>query len=203
MNNKQLTIGRKRSRAERYHPKWAKLHPTLVYCLLFIVYCSLFSCEEEKAARKITAAYVGPVEQIDNVRMLYSEGALLKVKLVTPLQYRYANEDKRFPKQVNITFYDPTGQETTTIRSDSGRYNRSTDLYTVIGHVVVINKLKQEKLLTPELTWNPNTKKVFTTKPVEVQSQLTGERLYGLGLDANQDFSQYAIRKPTGVFNLE
>ncbi len=175
------------------------IHP-IVYCLLFIVHCS---CEDEKPAHKNTTGYVGPIEQIDHVQMLYSEGAILKVKLVTPTQYRYANEDKRFPKQVNITFYDPTSQITTTIRSDSGRYNRATDLYTVIGHVVVINKIKQEKLLTPELTWNPNTRKVFTTKPVQVLSQLTGERLNGLGLDANQDFSQYAIRKPNGVFNVQ
>jgi LPS export ABC transporter protein LptC len=177
--------------------------PLFIHCLWLIVYCSLFSCEDEKPARKTVAAYVGPIEQIDNVRMLYSEGAMLKVKLITASQYRYANDDKRFPRQVNISFYDPTGQETTTIRSDSGRYARATDLYTVMGHVVVINKLKQEKLLTPELTWNPNTKKVATTKRVQVLSQLTGERLYGLGLDANQDFSQYSIRKPTGVFNVE
>ena len=73
----------------------------------------------------------------------------------------------------------------------------------MMGHVVVINKQKQEKLQTNLLYWNPNTKKVYTDNRVIVSSQLTGERLYGLGLDANQDFSRYAIRRPTGVFNLE
>jgi LPS export ABC transporter protein LptC len=72
-----------------------------------------------------------------------------------------------------------------------------------MGNVVVINKQKQEKLTTNELNWNPQTKKVFTEKPVLVQSKLTGESLRGLGLDANQDFSQYSIRKVTGVFNVE
>ena len=58
-----------------------------------------------------------------------------------------------------------------------------------MGNVVVINKQKQEKLLTPELNWKPVTKKVYTDKRVTILSQLTGEKLYGIGLDANQDFS--------------
>ena len=54
----------------------------------------------------------------------------------------------------------------TTLRSDSGRYDRAKDLYTVMGHVVVVNKQKQEKLQTSLLNWNPNTKKVFTDNKV-------------------------------------
>ena len=72
-----------------------------------------------------------------------------------------------------------------------------------MGNVVVVNKQKQEKLLTPELNWNPITKKVFTEKRVTVISQMTGEKLYGTGLDANQDFTNYSIRKPSGIFNAE
>ncbi|GAB2561397.1 hypothetical protein GCM10027190_08870 [Spirosoma areae] len=137
------------------------------------------------------------------MKLLYSEAAVVKVKLITAKQFRYLNDDRKYPKPVNIVFYGPTGEEVTTIRSDSGRYDKAKDLYVVMGHVVVINKQKQEKLLSPELTWNPATKKVYTHKRVTVLSQLTGEKLYGIGLDANQDFTQYSIRKPTGVFNIE
>ena len=129
---------------------------------------------------------------------------MMRVKLTTPLQFRYINDDRKYPKEVLIDFYDPTGnQVVTTLRSDSGRYDKARDLYTVMGHVVVINKAKQERLRTNLLNWNPNTKKVFTDQRVIVSSQLTGERLYGLGLDANQDFSHYSIRKVTGQFNME
>lgn len=163
----------------------------------------LLSCEEDKKPVK-SVAYTGPIEEISNVKLLYSEAALMRVKLTTARQLRFINDDRKYPKEVFIDFYDPTGaQIVTTLRSDSGRYDKAKDLYTVMGHVVVVNKAKQEKLQTNLLHWNPNTKKVFTEKRVVVSSQLTGERLYGLGLDANQDFSRYSIRKPTGVFNLE
>ena len=162
----------------------------------------LTSCEEPKQGKK-TPAYTGPIEEINDVKLLYSEVAILKVKLTTPKQFRYANEDRKYPKPVSIIFYGPAGEEVTTLRSDSGRYNKAKDLYTVMGNVVVINKQKQEKLLTPELNWNPVTKKVFTEKRVTVISQMTGEKLYGTGLDANQDFTNYSIRKPSGIFNAE
>jgi len=170
---------------------------------LLVLHSSLiFSCEEPKETKEVKR-YKGPVEVINDVRLLYSEAAKLKVKLTTPKQLRYENDDRKYPEQVDVEFYAPTGDVMTTIRSDSGRYDKAKNLYTVMGNVVVVNKQKQEKLLTPELNWNPATKKVFTESRVTVISQLTGEKLYGLGLDANQDFTSYRIRKPTGVFNVE
>lgn len=164
---------------------------------------SLLSCEEEKKPVK-AVAYKGPIEEIQNVKLLYSEAAQMRVKLITARQFRYINDDRKYPGEVLIDFYDATGsQVVTTIRSDSGKYDKAKDLYTVMGHVVVRNKAKQEKLQTKLLNWNPNTKKVYTPERVVVSSQLTGEKLYGLGLDANQDFSRYSIRKPTGRFNIE
>ncbi|WP_262508203.1 LPS export ABC transporter periplasmic protein LptC [Spirosoma fluviale] len=170
--------------------------------ILLCLSCMLFACEETKQAKKVNP-YTGPIEEINDVKLLYSEAAKLKVKLTTAKQFRYANDDRRYPKPVNIVFYSPTGEEITTIRSDSGRYDKGKDVYVVMGNVVVVNKQKQEKLLTPELNWKPQTKKVYTEKRVTILSQLTGEKLYGIGLDANQDFTQYSIRKPTGVFNME
>jgi LPS export ABC transporter protein LptC len=185
-------------------PESGRWKPAAFCCLVVVLGCllALAGCEEPKSNKQVPA-YTGPIEEINDVRLLYSEQALLKVKLTTPKQLRYANDDRKYPKPVSIIFYGPAGEEVTTLRSDSGRYDKAKNLYTVTGNVVVINKQKQEKLLTPELNWNPVTKKVYTDKRVVVLSQMTGEKLYGLGLDANQDFTQYSIRKPTGVFNVE
>lgn len=180
--------------------KWLRMALCSVYVVLQLT--GLIACEEKKQIRKVDP-YSGPIEEINDVKLLYSEAAKLKVRLTTAKQFRYTNEDRRYPKPVYISFYNPTGEEVTTIRSDSGRYDKAKDLYIVMGNVVVVNKQKQEKLLTPELNWKPQTKKVFTDKRVTILSQQTGEKLYGIGLDANQDFSQYSIRKPTGIFNME
>lgn len=173
----------------------------IVHFPLCIIYL-LTACSEPQKNKKVEP-FNGPIEEIKDVKMLYSEAAMLKVKMTTARQLRYLNDDRKYPQTINISFYGPLGDEVTTLRSDSGRYDKTHNIYTVMGNVVVINKQKQERLLTPELTWNPITKKVYTDKRVTVLSQLTGEKLYGIGLDANQDFSQYSIRKPTGIFNME
>jgi len=163
---------------------------------------SLLACEEKKAVQQ-AKPYTGPTEEINNVQVLYSEGGALKVKMRTARQLKYSNNDRIYPQTVNIDFYGPGGDVVTTLRSDSGRFISNQNLYKVMGNVVVINKQKNEQLKTEELNWNPSTKKVYTEKPVKVLSKNTGERLDGIGLDANQDFSSYAIRRVTGVFRVE
>ena len=158
------------------------------------------ACQEEKSNQKFIP-YKGPLEEAENIEVLYSESGMLKVRMKTAKQIKMGSEDKVFPKKVFVDFFDPTGNVTTTLQSDSGRFEHQTGLYKVKGNVKVINTAKQERLLTDELTWNPNTQKVYTDKRVVVENQVTGERLNGLGLDANQDFTQYSIRKPTGFFN--
>ena len=166
----------------------------LVFSLFFV------ACQEEKSNQKFIP-YKGPLEEAENIEVLYSESGMLKVRMKTAKQIKAGSEDKIFPKKVFVDFFAPTGQVTTTLQSDSGRYEYRTGLYKVKGNVKVINTAKQERLLTDELTWNPQTQKVYTDKRVVVENQITGERLNGLGLDANQDFTQYSIRKPTGFFN--
>ena len=123
---------------------------SIFYSSLIILYLPfvLTACEEAKQTKKVNP-YSGPIEEINDVKLLYSEAAKLKVRLTTAKQFRYLNDDRRYPKPVNIVFYNPNGDEITTIRSDSGRYDKAKDLYTVMGNVVVINKQKQDKLLTP------------------------------------------------------
>lgn len=173
----------------------------IIHHLSFILF--LWACEEPKSAKQ-AKAYEGPIEEINDVKMLYSEAAVLRVRMTTAKQLRYQNDNRKYPQTVNILFFGPNGEEVTTLRSDSGRYDKAKDLYTVMGNVVVINKQKQEKLTTDELNWNPQTKKVYTDRPVIIQSKLTGERLRAEGLDSNQDFTQYSLRgRVTGVFNVE
>ncbi|GAB3899255.1 hypothetical protein GCM10028803_20050 [Larkinella knui] len=161
----------------------------------------LTSCNEEPAAKK-SKPYTGPLEEINDVQILYSEAGLLKVKMKTPLQYKYQSNDRVYPKTVNIEFYGPDQQIETTLRADSGRYVQAQNYYRVMGNVVVINLKKNEELYTPELNWNPTTKKVYTEKKVKILSKRSNERLEGVGLDTDQTFSHYFIRKPSGIFQL-
>ncbi|RYF61835.1 MAG: LPS export ABC transporter periplasmic protein LptC, partial [Cytophagaceae bacterium] len=111
--------------------------------LLGLIGSALLSCTEEPAAKK-SKPYTGPLEEINDVQILYSEMGLLKVKMKTPLQYKYQSNDRVYPKTVNIEFYGPDQQVETTLRADSGRYVQAQNYYRVMGNVVVVNKKKNQ-----------------------------------------------------------
>ncbi|MFC0184809.1 LPS export ABC transporter protein LptC [Pseudarcicella hirudinis] len=158
------------------------------------------SCKEENHKKKIQL-YEGPLSELDGINMTYSDSARLIVRMVTEKQLTMPNDDRVYPKEVKIFFYDRLGNETTNLRGDSARYFRSSNLYKVYRHVVINNTLKGETLKTDELIWNPDQKRVYTDKPVDVYTR--EEVLHGIGMDANQDFTQYTLRRVTGVVSVK
>jgi len=179
--------------ARRRRP-WLLLLPVLFFS--FSVFLS--SCQEEKI--RTSEEYNGPVTELDNIVMLYSDSARLVIKMTTPKRLEMPNGEQIFPKEVNLFFYDRTGRETSTLRSDSGRYYPVQNLFKVKGNVVVNQKVKNEILKTDELTWERDTKKIFTAKPVTITTPT--QQIRGLGLDTDQNFMNYKMRKVTGSVSV-
>ena len=169
---------------------------------LSILYLALgfSSCKREEEKKKVQV-YKGPLSELDSINMTFSDSARLVIRMTTAKQLALENEDRVYPKEVKLFFYDKLGNVTTNLRGDSARYFKSTNLYKIYKHVVIVNSLKGETLRTDELTWNPDKKKIYTDKPVDMQTPK--ETLHGTGMDANQDFSEYTVRNPRGVVSVE
>ena len=67
-----------------------------------------FFLRKRKEAYK-TVAYVGPIEEIKDVNLRYSEAAMLKVKLTTARQFRYINDDRNTPTRYTLISTTPAG----------------------------------------------------------------------------------------------
>lgn len=176
-----------------------------ISCRLYIlitITSFFFACDKEK--KKEVIPYKGPVEVVNNVKLLYSEGGLLRVEMKSPKQLRYQAGDRLYPDSINVNFFDPTGTTIiTTLRSDSGRYDNKQSVYIVKGHVRVVKVQERETLYTDELNWNPNTKKVYTEKHIKSINRLTGNVNEGEGMTTPQDFSYIVIKRPTASYYLE
>ena len=171
------------------------------YFLLPISYCLLFtSCEEDKKDLK-REEYKGPVSEVYGINMTYSDSARLVVRMTTDVQLTMASEDKIFPKEIRVFFFDKFGNNTTKLRGDSARFIRAKNLYRIMGKVQIDNQVKHEILETPELFWSPETKKIYTDKAVDIKTP--DQVLHGMGMDSNQDFTDYTIRKVTGVVSVK
>jgi LPS export ABC transporter protein LptC len=66
--------------------------------------------------------------------------------------------------------------------------------------VVVINS-KGEKLKTEELSWSKKHHRIFTDEFVTITTE--DEVIYGHGLEANEDFSKYTIKKISGTIEMK
>ncbi|MBE9464334.1 LPS export ABC transporter periplasmic protein LptC [Dyadobacter subterraneus] len=170
------------------------------FCILALAGFFFIACEpNEKKAGK---PYTGPTDITNNVEIKYSEQGLMKVFLKTPLQLHYQNNDKVFPDTINVDFYDPLGVTVITkLRADSGRFDQRQNVYIVKGNVRVVKSQTKELLTTTELTWSPDTRKVFTDKFVSVKNIVTKDVINGNGMDADQDFSHIKFRK--GTFKMK
>lgn len=145
--------------------------------------------------------HIGPFRETYNVLTLYSDSAKVLIKLQAPLQEDFENGDMIFPDGIGVEFYEQGSIVTSTLRANYGKQERNKDLYLVRGNVVVHNIKKQEKLETEELYWNKAKAQIYTDKFVKITTP--EEILMGHGLQANQDFSNYKIKKVTGVFSLK
>ena len=176
----------------------------LTYFLVLFCYTILFfSCVNDIAiVRKITSKEEASVESGTTVELLYSSQAHVKARLQTPLMERHneKNPFTEFPKGLKLTFYNDSLVENSNLTANYGITNEDSHLMTVRDNVEVIN-INGEKLNTEELVWNDQTQKITSTKFVKIQTK--DEIIYGDGLEANQDLTNYKIKKIRGTISLK
>lgn len=159
----------------------------------------LSACGPSETA--VPVEYEGPLSEAENVKMQYAEKDRVKVVLTAAKILEFANGDEEFPEGIFIEFYDELGNKTSTLRANDAYFFKQENKWRGRGNVEVINTQKQEQLNTEELFWTPNDKKIFTDKFVTIKLQ--SEVLYGTGLEAKEDLSDYQIKDPSGDFTVD
>jgi LPS export ABC transporter protein LptC len=153
----------------------------------------VWSCDSNEEVADLPP-YTGPLIEADSIQMLYSDSAVVRVKVQAPKQYEFVDGNREFPMGIYVEFYEPDGSVSSTLVADKAFYFREQDRYTAVGHVVIEGRKENNRLDTDTLHWSPPTERVYTKAPVlitEMQDTLRGE-----GLEAKQDFSTYTILKP-------
>jgi len=143
-------------------------------------------------------AYSGPMREGENVTMLYAEKDILKMKMTGKKVLEFENGDREFPEGLFLEFYNEQGQLTSTLAANHAYFFKREYQWRGRGHVEVKNLETQEQLNTEELYWKPDTKRIFSDKFVTIRE--AGDVIYGEGLEAAQDLSDYRIRDPHGTF---
>ena len=175
----------------------------LYISLFLITLISFISCENDIAVvNSITgeAEKRLPDQSNKNAEFLYSDSAIVRAKLTTPQLDHYAGKKPYFelPKGMNVIFYTIEKKEETKLTANYGiGYDNGNGLEKMEakGDVIVIN-VKGEKLNTEQLTWNAITKKIYTDDFVKITTK--DQVIWGDGMEADQDFSDYQIKNVKG-----
>lgn len=160
----------------------------------------LAACEK-KAATGPQLVYTGPLMETTNVVELISDSAKLKFQLTAPLQQQFENGDFVWPKGVKVTFYSADGKKTVinTLTARYGKSDKAKNLYIMRGDVRVANVPNQQKMSTEEMFFDKTKQLIYTDSAMFVKVETPTEYIDGYGLTANQNFSRYSIKRPTGI----
>ena len=143
-----------------------------------------------------------PVEVADDIRIIYSDSALLKVILEAKHLERFVGEYPylEMTEGVHVRFFNAMGDVESELRSNYAVSYQNTDIMEAKENVVVVNK-KGETLNTEHLIWEEKTERIHTEEFVKITTE--DEVIFGHGLESNQDFSKYRIKKIKGTINLK
>lgn len=172
----------------------------LILCVFAGINVFLVSCEDKKKTG-VPQKYNGPLMVTDNLTLTLSDSGKTTVKFTTAQQIKLQSEDEIYPKTVYVTFFDKNGVEYSSLRGDSGRYFKNEGLYKIMGNVFFFNRLQQQSLSTDLLNWSSTKKKIFTDYPFIIKTRV--DEIHGVGMEADQDFTHYTMRKTKGVFAID
>ncbi len=168
---------------------------------LVVIISSMAACVNTDEQLNKFKEYDGPLREVEDVVMHHSDSAIVKMKMESPYMLEFQSGDREFPNGLLLTFFDELGNVKTTIKANEAFYFKSENLWRGREDVVVRNFESNEQLNTEELFWDPDEGLIFTERFVTIR--LDEEVLYGRGLEADEEFTWYQIKKPEGEFYIE
>jgi LPS export ABC transporter protein LptC len=167
--------------------------------IVFMISILGFSCsnKEEEIDQLLSESIQTDVEYGKNIRIIYSDSAMVKAVVYAPVLERKSVNGKtidEFPKGILLEFLNDQKTIYSHLKADHATRDERSGLVVAKGNVVFYND-KNEKIETPELIWEEKERKVYTEKIVRITQAEKGDTTYGIGFSANQEFTRFEIKK--------
>ncbi len=175
-----------------------------LFCLLPFAFCLLLSsCKYplEEAKLIISRANV-KIEKGENVQINYSDNGVVRIQASGPTVTRYNTEKPylEFSDGIQILFYNEVHAVESKLTAKYATAIENSKSMTARDSVVVINN-KGEVLNTDELIWDEDKKIIYSNSFVKITT--ADEIIYGNGMTANENFTDYEIKHITGTIKVK
>ena len=135
-----------------------------------------------------------PVESLEGARLIYSDSAIVRVVLHAANMERFVGQEAnlKLSNGLHVYFYNPLGKPESELKAQEATIDEVNNIMEAVNQVQVLNS-QGDLLETEHLIWNQETEKVYTEEFVKITTK--DEVIFGKGLESNQDFTKYVIKK--------
>jgi LPS export ABC transporter protein LptC len=174
-----------------------------VIFMLALMLCALPGCKNDMdEAKLVTSRANVNIETGKDVIIQYSDHGNTKIKATAKTLTRFNVEKPylEFSDGIKIIFYSEDKKVGTTMTADYASAVENSNIMTARKNVEVINA-KGEKLNTEEIIWDEQKKIIYSNAFVKITT--ADEIIWGNGMEANEDFSDYVIKKVIGKVKVK
>lgn len=167
-----------------------------LFFFLVVIYSASCSNDMEQINKLIDEKEI-KIERASNVELIYSDSAMIKVLVESPELIRHVdrtNPIDEFPNGIHVNFYDDYERVSSYLDAKYALRMEKDKRIIVKDSVVFYNK-KNEKLETNELIWDEKNQKISSEKFVMITRPEIGDTIMGYGIEANEDFSRFEIKR--------
>jgi LPS export ABC transporter protein LptC len=151
-----------------------------------------------------------PSEKFDSITIIYTDSALIQLKLFGEKLYRYENyynNEKNITKieqGLSLNIYETNGSSKTKLTAEDAIIFENKDVIEFKKNVHY-NSGDGLSLETDFLIWDKvkGTISVPVEEKVKVIDQKKGNIINGYGLESNGNFTKYKVTKVNGIIQIE
>jgi len=174
--------------------------------LLFLFSMLLVACENdiEKVTMLNTSSDYPDVIG-ENIDVVYTDSARVKVKMMAPKLKQYNNAEKphsEFPEGLKVIFYNDSLKVESEIQANYAIYYNDEKLWHATGNVIAQNHNSGERLDSEELFWDEDKGRIYSESHTRIVNE--NGTFYGQnGFRSNQELTDYELIGSSGVVNIK
>lgn len=175
------------------------------FCFSFLVFLLSCSSNNKEEIKKIVSVNDSTVEIAKDVEILYSDSAVVKVRIKSPTLKIYREKGEsfdEFPDGLLVEFLDKNKNVKSWMKADYALKKENEKKIFVKDNVELYNH-KKDKLLTDELIWDEANEEIYTYKYVKIIQPSKGDTSWGIRFRADQEFTRFEMDNYSAIKNVE
>ncbi|MBD3636543.1 MAG: LPS export ABC transporter periplasmic protein LptC [Crocinitomicaceae bacterium] len=166
----------------------------MFFCWLFV------SCENDlEQVKTVTATDDTPDEIVNNMHTIYSDSGIVKFEIIATRMEKFSGEKELtiFKDGFEVNFFKGKDIIEAKLTAEYGEMRPNEKLIIARNNVIFTNFVEDQTLMTEELTWRQATKKIVTDKQFQIINRKDKMKVFGVGMEADETFSDYEMRQVT------